>query len=100
MDDLLKAYDSANAWYKNDNKVFKIKRRSRTKCRQESTVLYRKHWSHGRGQDAFLRKMESAEPLPKQLSHDSRPLYQRTTGHYYLCVPMILQVHEGRLQVD
>ncbi|KAK9389580.1 hypothetical protein V1515DRAFT_593783 [Lipomyces mesembrius] len=39
--------------------------------------------------------MKIAELLPKELSHDSRLVYQRTTGHYYLCVPMILQVHEG-----
>ncbi|KAK9327697.1 hypothetical protein V1520DRAFT_348201 [Lipomyces starkeyi] len=27
--------------------------------------------------------------------HDSRLVYQRTTGHYYVCVHMILQVHEA-----
>ncbi|KAK9363877.1 putative transposase DNA-binding domain-containing protein, partial [Lipomyces starkeyi] len=98
MHDLVKAYDSAHARYKNDNNVFKIikiKHRSRTKCRQESIVIHHKHWSRGRGKYAFLRKMKSAEPLPKELSHDSRLVYQRTTGHYYLCVPMISQVHEG-----
>ncbi|KAK9359243.1 hypothetical protein V1504DRAFT_485779, partial [Lipomyces starkeyi] len=65
MDDFLKAYDSAHARYKKDNKVFKIKHRSRTKSRRESIVIHHKHWSHGRGPYAFLRKMNSAEPLPR-----------------------------------
>ncbi|KAK9344559.1 hypothetical protein V1522DRAFT_409656 [Lipomyces starkeyi] len=65
---------------KKDNKAFKVKHRSRTKCRQESIVIHHKHWSHGRVKYAFLRKMKSAEPLPKELSHDSR-----------LCVPKDLR---------
>ncbi|KAK9359837.1 hypothetical protein V1504DRAFT_456884, partial [Lipomyces starkeyi] len=72
---------------KKDSKVFKIKHRSRTKCRQESIVIHHKHWSHGRGKYAFLPKMKSAEPLPKELSHDSRLVYQRTSGRcYLLCI--------------
>ncbi|KAK9358311.1 hypothetical protein V1504DRAFT_471262 [Lipomyces starkeyi] len=58
MDDLLKAYDSAHARYKKDNKVLKIKHRSRTKCRQESIVIHHKHWSHGTGKYAFLPQNE------------------------------------------
>ncbi|KAK9331199.1 hypothetical protein V1520DRAFT_275625 [Lipomyces starkeyi] len=81
MDDLLKAYDSTHARYKKGNKLFKIQHCSRTKCRQESIVIHHKHWSHGTGKYAFLRKMKSAEPLPKELSHDtSRLAYQRTTA--------------------
>ncbi|ODQ75231.1 hypothetical protein LIPSTDRAFT_241400 [Lipomyces starkeyi NRRL Y-11557] len=38
MDDFLKAYDSAHARYKKDNKVFKIKHHLRTKSRRESIV--------------------------------------------------------------
>ncbi|KAK9431424.1 hypothetical protein V1505DRAFT_385130 [Lipomyces doorenjongii] len=95
MEDLLKAYDSAHARYKNDKKVFKIKHRSRRKCCQESIVVHHKHWSRTSGKYAFLHKMKSAEPLPHDLKYDSRLLSQRTTGHYYLCVPMPLQVLEG-----
>ncbi|KAK9364820.1 hypothetical protein V1509DRAFT_613134 [Lipomyces kononenkoae] len=95
MDDLLKAYDSGQARYQKDKKVFKIKHRSRRKCRQESIVIHHKHWTHTSGKYSFLRKMKSAEPLPDDLKYDSRLVYQRTTGHYYLCVPMTLQVLEG-----
>ncbi|KAJ8098437.1 putative transposase DNA-binding domain-containing protein [Lipomyces tetrasporus] len=95
MQDLLNAYDSAHARYTNDKKVFKIKHRSRRKSRQESIVIHHKHWSRVKGKYAFLRKMKSAEPLPHDLNYDSRLVYQRTTGHYYLCVPMPLRVLDG-----
>ncbi|KAK9490502.1 hypothetical protein V1508DRAFT_424770, partial [Lipomyces doorenjongii] len=39
--------------------------------------------------------MKSAEPFPHDLKYDSRLVYQRTTGHYYLCVRMPLQVLAG-----
>ncbi|KAK9490107.1 hypothetical protein V1508DRAFT_425913, partial [Lipomyces doorenjongii] len=39
--------------------------------------------------------MKIAEPLPHDLKYNTRLVYQRTTGHYYLCVPMPLQVLEG-----
>ncbi|KAK9495444.1 hypothetical protein V1508DRAFT_409840 [Lipomyces doorenjongii] len=43
IDDLLKAYDSAHARYKRDNKLFKIKHRSRIKFHQETIVIHHKH---------------------------------------------------------
>ncbi|KAK9486202.1 hypothetical protein V1527DRAFT_464112, partial [Lipomyces starkeyi] len=48
---------------KKDNNVFRIKGHSRTKSRRESIVIHHKHWFHGRGPYAFLRKMNSAEPF-------------------------------------
>ncbi|KAJ8100480.1 hypothetical protein POJ06DRAFT_252836, partial [Lipomyces tetrasporus] len=84
MRDLLKAYDSAHARYTNDNK-----------SRQESIVIHHQHWSRVRGKYAFLRKMKSAEPLPDDLNYDSRLVYQWTTGHYYLCVPIPLRLLDG-----
>ncbi|KAJ8099099.1 hypothetical protein POJ06DRAFT_255968 [Lipomyces tetrasporus] len=91
LQDLLKAYDSAHARYTNDKKVFKIKHRSRRKSRQESIVIHHKHWSRVEG---------NAEPPPPDLNYDSRLVYQSTTGHYYLCVPMPLRVSTGRYSPD
>ncbi|KAK9255868.1 hypothetical protein V1507DRAFT_451162 [Lipomyces tetrasporus] len=39
--------------------------------------------------------MKSAEPLPDDLNYDSRLVYQWTTGHYYLCVPIPLRLLDG-----
>ncbi|KAK9252103.1 hypothetical protein V1507DRAFT_462683 [Lipomyces tetrasporus] len=44
--------------------------------------------------------MKSAEPPPPDLNYDSRLVYQSTTGHYYLCVPMPLRVSTGRYSPD
>ncbi|KAK9321236.1 hypothetical protein V1517DRAFT_363291 [Lipomyces orientalis] len=95
MDDLLKAFHSGLARYKNDKKNFKIRYRSGKKCFQESIVIHSKHWARGSGKYAFLRHMKSAEKLPEKLSSDSRLVMERSTGHFYLCVPEPLEMVEG-----
>ncbi|KAK9319446.1 hypothetical protein V1517DRAFT_332509, partial [Lipomyces orientalis] len=95
MDDLLKAFHSGLARYKSDKKNFKIRYRSGKKCFQESIVIHSKHWAHGSGKYAFLRHMKSAEKLPEKLSSDSRLVMERSTGHFYLCLPGPLEMVEG-----
>ncbi|KAJ8099848.1 putative transposase DNA-binding domain-containing protein [Lipomyces tetrasporus] len=95
MDDLLKAFNSGAARYKNDKKLFKIRYRSGKKCFQESIVIHSKHWARGSGKYAFLRHMKSAEKLPEKLSSDSRLVMERCTGHFYLCVPGPLEMVDG-----
>ncbi|KAK9337071.1 putative transposase DNA-binding domain-containing protein [Lipomyces starkeyi] len=98
MDDLLKAFKAGAARYKNDQKVFEIKYRSRRNCFQESIVIHSKHWKRRRGKFAFLRRLNSGkkgETLPDTLPHDSRLVRERLTGHFYLCVPGPLDVVEG-----
>ncbi|KAK9314229.1 putative transposase DNA-binding domain-containing protein [Lipomyces starkeyi] len=95
MDDLLKAFASGAARYKNDKKVFKIAYRSRQKCFQESIVIHSKHWLRCSGKYAFLRHMKSAIKLPEKLRYDSRLVMERHTGHFYLCVPGPLEEVEG-----
>ncbi|KAJ8104093.1 putative transposase DNA-binding domain-containing protein [Lipomyces tetrasporus] len=95
MGDLLKAFESGAARYKKDKMPFKIQYRSRRKCFQESIVIHSKHWARGSGKYAFLRQIKSAEKLPEKLSYDSRLVMERSTGHFYLCVPAPLEMVEG-----
>ncbi|KAJ8100094.1 putative transposase DNA-binding domain-containing protein [Lipomyces tetrasporus] len=95
MDDLLKAFASGAARYKNDKKAFQISYRSRQKCFQESIVIHSKHWLRCSGKFAFLRHMKSAIKLPEKLLYDSRLVMERHTGHFYLCVPGPLEEVEG-----
>ena len=72
MDDLLKAYVSGFARKKNDNKAFKLHFRSRKHSFQESIVIHHKHFKKKMGIYSFLKKIQSAEPLPEELGYDSR----------------------------
>ncbi|KAK9350938.1 hypothetical protein V1505DRAFT_356672 [Lipomyces doorenjongii] len=99
MDDLLKAFASGAARYKNDKKIFDIAYRSRLECFQETIVIHSKHWTRRTGKFAFLRYMKCAEKLPEKLYHDSRLAMERRTGHFYLCVPGPLEVVEGPAEV-
>ncbi|KAK9345233.1 putative transposase DNA-binding domain-containing protein [Lipomyces starkeyi] len=92
MDDLLKAFASGVARYKNDQKVFDIGYRSRRKRFQESIVIHTKHWTRRNGKYTFLKHMKCKEKLPEKLPHDSRLVVERGTGHLYLCVPVAVEV--------
>ncbi|KAK9262605.1 putative transposase DNA-binding domain-containing protein, partial [Lipomyces tetrasporus] len=82
MQDLLKAYDSTHA-------PISQKVSPGEHCDTSSALVL------SEGKYAFLRKPKSTEPLPHDLNYDSRLVYQRTTDHYYLCVPMPLRVLDG-----
>ncbi|KAK9351256.1 hypothetical protein V1523DRAFT_28847 [Lipomyces doorenjongii] len=99
MDDLLKAFASGAARYKDDKKAFSIRYRSRRQCFQESIVVHAKHWKHRTGKYAFLRHMKCQEKLPEMLPHDSRLVVECHTGHFYLCVPGAVEVVEGPARV-
>lgn len=86
MNDLLKAYKAAFARKRNDDKAFKIRPRSRKHLEQESVVVHAKYWKAKHGQYAFMRRMRAAEPLPDDLVYDTRLLYRRRIGEFYLCV--------------
>lgn len=107
MDDLLKAYASAAARYKEDGRKFKLKFRSRKHSAQESIVVHSKHWGRKRGVYHFLteiplsrqkkKKKEVEEEKKKRalladVKYDMRLVLERGTNAYYLCIPMPLQV--------
>lgn len=87
MNDLLKGYASNFAAKR---KNFKMKFRSK-KDPQSSIAILSKHWGRSRGEFSFLHKMNSAEPLPKQLEYDSRLVINRL-GEFYLCIPEPLKI--------
>jgi len=85
MNDVLKSYKSNLA----KGVKFDIKFRSK-KDKQQSVTVLNKHRLKKKGVFSFLRTIKSAEALPYDLVYDLR-LIKTRTGHYYLCVPKLLE---------
>ncbi|CAG8563287.1 1268_t:CDS:2, partial [Ambispora gerdemannii] len=65
-------------------------------------IVHSKHWGRSRGEYAFLHKIKSAEPFPKQLEYDSRLVLNRP-GEFYLCMPKPLEIwaeNQGVIALD
>lgn len=84
--DLLKAYKTCYTSKKKFEIRFKTKKDGR-----DSIVIHSKHYKHKKGPYAFISKMKSAEPLPKELDYDAR-LTKDHLNEYWLCIPILFPV--------
>ena len=90
MRDLLKAYKTNFA---KGIKQFEVKFRSK-KVAQEAIVIHSKHFKHKKGEYAdVLNLMKSSEPIPCPILYDTR-LIRTRLNHYYLCIPIPLEVKQ------
>lgn len=90
MNDVLKAYKSSFALKRKGNiKKFKLSFRSRKKSHTESIVIHAKHYNGGVIYPTMFGKvpLRATDPLPQQLRHDARLLYNNRLGTFDLCVP-------------
>ena len=93
MNDVLKAYQTNFAKrQKNPEHNFEVYCRCKKKSTQEAIVIHSKHYNKRGGAYADLfRNMKSHESLPREIRYDARLTRSNKLGHYYLCIPQLLE---------